>query len=227
MSRTTVFRISVTLAALLSIAWLDPFKDAVSSGNDEYDMKKYNNAKRYYEKAEKYAPGDSDRKKLSFNTGDADYMLESFDNALTGFQEAVQSGDREVQKKAFFNAGNAYLKMGKYREAINSYINALKIDPGYEPAKKNIEYVLKKMSEQDKDKKDKDGNNKDNKKDQDKKKDPGSNKDQKRGQSRDSRRGQNQMSREQVQNILRALQKSQVRREQGPSDERRHLEKNW
>ena len=83
------------------------------------------------------------------------------------------------------------------------------------------------MSEQDKDKKDKDGNNKDNKKDQDKKKDPGSNKDQKRGQSRDSRRGQNQMSREQVQNILRALQKSQVRREQGPSDERRHLEKNW
>jgi len=227
MSRTTVFRISVTLAALLSIAWLDPFKDAVSSGNDEYDMKKYNNAKRYYEKAEKYAPGDSDRKKLSFNTGDADYMLESFDNALTGFQEAVQSGDREVQKKAFFNAGNAYLKMGKYREAINSYINALKIDPGYEPAKKNIEYVLKKMSEQDKDKKDKDGNNKDNKKVQDKKKDPGSNKDQKRGQSRDSRRGQNQMSREQVQNILRALQKSQVRREQGPSDDRRHLEKNW
>lgn len=227
MSRTTVFRISVTLAALLSIAWLDPFKDAVSSGNDEYDMKKYNNAKRYYEKAEKYAPGESDRKKLSFNTGDADYMLESFDNALTGFQEAVQSGDREVQKKAFFNAGNAYLKMGKYREAINSYINALKIDPGYEPAKKNIEYVLKKMSEQDKDKKDKDGNNKDNKKDQDKKKDPGSNKDQKRSQSRDPRRGQNQMSREQVQNILRALQKSQVRREQGPGDERRHLEKNW
>ncbi len=217
----------MTLAALLSIAWLDPFKDAVSSGNDEYELKKYNNAKRYYEKAEKYAPGESDRKKLSFNTGDADYMLESFDNALTGFQEAVQSGDREVQKMAFFNAGNAYLKMGKYREAINSYINALKIDPGYEKAKKNIEYVLKKMSEKDKDKKDKDGDNKDKKKDQDKKNEPGSSKDKNRSQSRDPRQDQNQMSREQVQNILRSLQKSQVRRQKGSSDERRQLEKNW
>ena len=98
MSRTTVFRISVTLAALLSIAWLDPFKDAVSSGNDEYDMKKYNNAKRYYEKAEKYAPGDSDRKKLSFNTGDADYMLESFDNA-DRVRGGRQSGTARCRKR--------------------------------------------------------------------------------------------------------------------------------
>ena len=227
MSRTTALRITVTLAALLSVAWLDPFKDAVSSGNAEYDNKKYNNAKRYYEKAGKYAPGESDKKKLSFNTGDADYMLESFDNALTGFQESVQSGDREVQKMAYFNAGNAYLKMGKYREAINSYINALKIDPGYVKAKKNIEYVLKKMNEKDKDKKDRDGDNKDRKQSQDQKNEPRSDKDKNRSQSRDSRQGQNQMSREQVQNILRSLQNSQVRRQKGSSDERRHLEKNW
>jgi Ca-activated chloride channel homolog len=228
MSGTTALRIALPLAALLSVAWLDPYKDAVSSGNDEYDAKKYNNAKRYYEKAEKYAPGESDKKKLSFNTGDADYMLESYDNALTGFQEAVQSEDKDVQKKAFLNAGNAYLKMGKYREAVNSYVNALKIDPGYDKAKKNIEYLLRKMKEKDKDKKDnKDGNNRDKKKEQDRKNDPRSNKDKNRSQNRDSRQGQNQMNREQVQNILRSLQKSQVQRQKGSSDERRKLEKNW
>jgi Ca-activated chloride channel homolog len=228
MSVPTALRIALPLAALLSVAWLDPYKDAVSSGNDEYDMKKYHNAKRYYQKAEAYAPGEDDKKKLSFNSGDADYMLESYDNALTGFQEAVQSEDRDVQKKAFLNAGNAYLKMKKYREAINSYINALRIDPNYDKAKKNIEYVLNKMKEKDKDKKDdKDGNKQDKKQEQDKKNQPRSRKDKDRSQDREGRQGQNQMSREQVQNILRSLQKSQVRRQKGGGDERRKLEKNW
>ena len=95
MSGTTALRIALPLAALISVAWLDPYKDAVSSGNDEYDLKKYNNAKRYYQKAESYAPGEDDKKKLSFNTGDADYGLESYDNALTGFQELNATFDEQ------------------------------------------------------------------------------------------------------------------------------------
>src|SRR4030042_5886995 len=77
----------IPLAAILSffsIAWLDPFRDAVSSGNREYDRQKFNNAKRYYQKAEEYAPSEDNEKKLSFNTADADYMLEDLDSALTG-----------------------------------------------------------------------------------------------------------------------------------------------
>ena len=108
----------VAIIAISSIAWLDPYRDAVSSGNEEFNKKNYNNAKRYYEKAERYAPAENDKKKLSFNTGDADYMLESYDSALSGYQQAIQSDDRDVQKKAFFNSGNAYLKQKNYREAI-------------------------------------------------------------------------------------------------------------
>lgn len=218
--------------ACVSIAWLDPYRDAVSSGNEEYGQKKYNSAKRYYEKAEQYAPAEDDRKKLSFNSGDADYMLENYDSAISGFQRAIQSDDRDVQKKAFLNSGNAYLKQKNYREAIQAYMNALKIDPDYAKAKKNIEYVLKQMDNRNKQDK-----NKDNKDNKDKKNNDRQNKDKsgqdKKNQNNDRNRQQQQkreggqMNREQVQNILRSLEKSPVRRHKGGSDEKRKLDKNW
>ncbi len=221
----------IIMLALCSIAWLDPYRDAVSSGNEEYGQKKYNNAKRYYEKAEQYAPAEDDRTKLSFNTGDADYMLEDYDGAISGFQRAIQSDDRDVQKKAFLNSGNAYLKQKNYREAIQAYMNALKIDPNYAKAKKNIEYVLKQMdnkNKQDKnkdkkDKKNKDRQNKD-KSGQDKK---NQDNDRNRQQQKKDRQGGGKMNREQVQNILRSLEKSPVRRHKGDGDEKRKLDKNW
>ena len=45
--------------------------------------------------------------------------------------------------------GKAYLKMQKYKDAIDTYIRALKIDHNYMKAKNNLEYLLKKK-EQDK-----------------------------------------------------------------------------
>jgi len=212
--------------AVSSIAWLDPYRDAVSSGNEEFGRQKYNNAKRYYEKAERYAPAENDKKKLSFNTGDADYMLESYDSALSGFQQAIQSDDRDVQKKAFFNSGNAYLKQKNYREAINAYMNALKIDPDYAKAKKNIEYVLKQVDNKNK-QNDKDKKNNKDKDDKQKNRDKSSKGDTNQEKKQNRQQGGSQMNREQVQNILRSLQQSPVRRQKGGGDERRKLEKFW
>lgn len=222
---------AIIICAFLSISWLDPYRDAVSSGNEEFNQKKYNNARRYYDKAERYAPGEDDKKRLAFNRADADFMIEDNDNALTGYQRATQSDDRDVQKKAFFNIGNVYLKQKNYREAINAYMNALKIDPGYDRAKKNIEYVLKHMNKDNKDNKDK-KDNKDNKQDKDR---SGQNKQDKKNQNKnqDGRQGDNKnrtenaMSRDQVKNILRSLQQSPVRRQKGSGDGKRKLEKYW
>lgn len=225
----------VTVLAFSSIAWLDPYRDAVSSGNEQYNQKKYNNAKRYYSKAEQYAPAENDKKKLSFNTGDADFMLEDYDGALSGYQQSIQSDDRDVQKKAFFNSGNAYLKQKNYRDAIQAYMNALKIDPNYARAKKNIEYVLKQMNKNNNQDKNKDNDNKDNKDNKDKQQNKdksgqdnkNQNRDRNRQQGRNDRQSGGRMNRDQVQNILRSLEKSPVRRQKGGSDENRKLEKYW
>ncbi|MBN2077378.1 MAG: tetratricopeptide repeat protein [Spirochaetes bacterium] len=227
----------IIILAFISAAWLDPYRDAVSSGNNEFREKKYNGAKRYYRKAERYAPGQEDRKKLSFNQGDAEYMLEDYEGAVSDFRRALQSEDRDVQKRALFNIGNARMKEGNYREAVEAYINALKIDPDYLPAKKNLEHLLKKKDNKNQDDKNegKDGNRgqqgqnkekKDQKKDAGKKGGKGERNDPGAG-TRDRTRGGQGMNPEQIRNILRSMEKSPVRRQKGSSDERRSLEKNW
>ncbi len=224
--------IIATVALFWSVAWLDPYRDAVSGGNEEFKAKKYNNAKRYYQKAHEHAPGEEERKKLTFNEGDADYMLESYENALASFQQAVQSDDRDVQKKAFFNMGNLYLAQKNYREAIRAYQNALKIDPKYDRPKKNIEYLLK-QKEREKDRKNKQD---DKKKSGDKNsadRDPSRQDRQKPGRQDKQQAGgreqerQGAMNKEQIKNLLRSLQTNPVERKKGGSDERRKLEKNW
>jgi tetratricopeptide (TPR) repeat protein len=214
-------------------AWLDPFRDEVSKGNGEYNDKKYSDARQSYRNAEKYAPGKSDTLKLSFNKGNVDFMSEDYDNALTNYQNSIQSGDKEVQKKAFFNIGNAYMKQGKNKEAIQAFINALKIDPGYEKAKKNIEYILKNKKNQDKDKdKDKNKEGKDEKKDKDKDKKNNPEKDKQKDEKNKQQNGGEKnssanMSREQIKNILESMKNKPVRREKGNKNEAAQHEKFW
>jgi Ca-activated chloride channel family protein len=215
-----------------ALAWLDPYRDAVSKGNERFHEKRYEEARKHYKDARQYAPSENERWKLRFNEGDAEYMQGEYEDAITRFNEALRTGDPAVQKKALFNLGNTYMRMGRYRDAIDSYISALKIDPRYEPAKKNLEYLLK-MEEQ-KQKETRDG--KDGEKRKGNRKEDG-----KRGeQKRDAERRGDQrsdtgmreqkggkMSREQIRNILESMKHKPVRRQQGGRDGRRALEKDW
>lgn len=114
----------------------------MSKGNSEFHNKNYEQSKNHYNSAEKHAPTEEGKNNLAFNRGDADYMAGNYEGAIANYKKALQSGDRDVQKKAFFNLGNTYMKMENNREAVNSFINALKLDPSYDKAKKNLEYLL-------------------------------------------------------------------------------------
>ncbi len=213
--------------SLLTLAWLDPYRDAVTKGNEEFGRKKYRDAKQYYRKAREYAPGDNEQKKLAFNEGDADYMLGDYEAAASGFQRSLQADERDVQKKALFNTGNVFLKQEKYKEAIEAYMNALKIDPRYEAPKKNIEYLLRMKNEREKQKDNKgEGDGKKNKGNdgQDKKKNNGNKNDRSGEAKRNNLSGMNQ---EQIKSILKSMQQNPVQRRKGNSNERRRLEKFW
>jgi Ca-activated chloride channel family protein len=224
------------LAALVMVtpisvtAWLDPFHDAVKRGNEEYGIEKYNNAKRYYAKARGFAPGKDDRNNLAFNVADADYRLEDYESALSGYQQSVQSEDQDVQKKALFNSGNAYMKQANYRAAFQAYENSLRIDPHYVKAKKNIEYLLKQINKKNSQEKEGErGNNRNNRWN----KKSAQREDMQRGgnraigrDGRDSQHAQS-LSREQIKSILRSLEKNRVHRSKGSPGQRRKLDKAW
>jgi Ca-activated chloride channel family protein len=101
--------------------------------------------------------------KLSNNPlmrGTASYKKEDYTKALEEFKHVDGANAR-------YNEGNALAKLEKYKEAINAYDEALKLQPDMEDAKKNkatIEKLLKKKQEQEQKKK-KDSNKNDKKND--------------------------------------------------------------
>jgi len=208
------------LCAFLAAAWINPLHDKVNEGNKAYHDKKYPEAIQKYSEAEQFTGGES-AGKLSFNKGAAEYMAGNYDKAAALFGEAVLSNDMDVQKKSFFNMGNAYLKMNKKKEAFESYKNALKIDPSYMNAKKNIEYLLKKRNDENRqnrnDKSDKDKQNNDGKKD-------GEN-DNESKRKKAQEQNQEQMNMEQLKNLLESMKNKPVRRSKGGS--KRYVEKDW
>lgn len=217
----TVFLI---VFSFLAVSWLDPYRDEVTKGNGKYHDKKYDDAAKHYRDAEKYAPDESEKKKLKFNKGNIDYMTEDYKSAIYDYTQALRSGERNVQKKAFFNMGNTYMRMKKYKEAVDSFISALKIDPNYERAKKNLEYLLKKKRDDNK-KKNKDNKDKNKGGNEDKEKKRDEKDDKKSDKKRDGKKGK--MNREQLRNILETMKNKPVRRKKGEGDGRRFLRKFW
>ena len=133
----------IILTVLVFAAWIDPFKDEVEQGNRSYESKDPKQALEHYKEAEKHAPDDKKKGMLDFNKGDAHYQLGNYDIAADKFKSSISSENPDIQKKALFNMGNTYLKQKKYKEAAESYIKSLEIDPNYDKAKKNLEYLLK------------------------------------------------------------------------------------
>lgn len=221
-----VLRTAVMALCLLFISWLDPYHDRVSEGNSEFKKKNYNAAEEHYRAASRYAPGEKEKSKLHFNLGDTRYMRGEYERAVDDFKKALDSEDREVQKKSLFNAANAYYRKGDYSRAVDAYVGALKIDPDYDPAKKNLEYLLY-APKKDPKKDGQGGANKSDSREGKGGKDRG-------GKDRDRNRAdaggkirKGDISKEQLMNILKSMQEKPVRRERGSSDGRRSLEKSW
>jgi tetratricopeptide (TPR) repeat protein len=156
---------------LIFPAFLDPFADRVNSGNDNYSQGNFPAAEKRYKEAEEYLPLKKMAPDLAFNMGDARFKQGDFDGAIDYYRKALESQDKNVQKKALLNIGNAYLQKNDKKAAADAYMAALKLDPNYEKAKKNLEYIYKKKKDdkqdgQNQQQPDKNGKNKSQQKDQ-------------------------------------------------------------
>ena len=64
------------------------------------------------------------------------------------YEAALQNFGRDQNPAALYNQGNALAKSGKVEEAIKKYEEVLKIVPGHEDAKFNLEYLKKQQQQQ-------------------------------------------------------------------------------
>lgn len=144
MMRTLLATIlAAVLAAPLSA---QSVRSLIDDGNAEYGKEKYTDAEVNYRKAI-----EKDRELIPglFNLGNALHKQGKHDEAMREFGNAAsRSHDGNVRANSMYNIGNSHLRLQQYKEAINAYTEALKINPADADAKYNLSYALEMLRRQ-------------------------------------------------------------------------------
>jgi Ca-activated chloride channel homolog len=133
----------------------------VRQGNELYQQKKYDEAEKKYDEALQKKPNLTEG---IYNKGNVQYQKKDFENAKKQFETAAAlSNSPHVKAKAYHNLGNVFLKEKKYKESVDAYKNALRLNPNDADTKYNLAYAMqmlkqnpsqKQQQKQDKDKDD-------------------------------------------------------------------------
>ena len=203
----------IGIVLLVGTSYGQAWRDSLQSARKAYFTKQYDRAARSYQFAEKALKGKSD---LSAEMGQNDYRKGNYAGATDHFKRSLKKAKLVPNKvQSQYNLGNTYFKQKRYREAIWSYKNTLKMDPFNQEARYNLSQALRKLQQSNKKQKTKDDKTKDNKTKDNKTKDEKTKdkrqKDQnKENQStKDERRNRNSQKRNAADRILDKLQKDE------------------
>lgn len=158
-------RFASVIAGLVLVSGLARGQSArglVKQGNEAYQNERYEEALNAYAKAAEVEP---DSPHIWFNRGSALYRKGEYGKAIDAFEQAaLRSGDPSFEALSKFSQGNAAFRQGLEqqqadpRQALTSvekgarlYQDALKLDPGLNDARHNIEVArltMQKLLEQ-------------------------------------------------------------------------------
>ncbi len=113
----------------------------VQQGTRAYHAGDFDGARQAYEEAARQLPG---RAELDYNLGDVYMKLGRPDDAKRAFQAALGQADDSLRARDYYNLGNALAGLDQKQDAIAAYRQALKVDPHFEPARHNLEVLLRK-----------------------------------------------------------------------------------
>ncbi|MDR1523607.1 MAG: tetratricopeptide repeat protein [Endomicrobium sp.] len=122
------------------------------------NVKDNNKALKYFSKGSFKAASEILNKKVKeipnnndilINSSGADYKLNNFDSAKSKYSKVLSSTMSTKTDKfvAYYDLGNVEFKQGNFSDAVKLYKEALKINPGDNDSKYNLEMALKKLNE--------------------------------------------------------------------------------
>ncbi len=204
----------------------------VHQGNSLYKEKKYDAALGKYQDALLDAP---DSPRIRFNVGNALYQKNTHEKAVETYQKALATGDVRLQSQLYYNVGNGLYRQGKLAESILAYEQALKLNPNDMDAKYNLEFVRNKLKENAKpqqsleqQQQNQEGKENERPQDQNQKPQPQDQRqeDQKASQQQ---RPKQEMSKEEAEQLLNALNENKKQSEQKTSQTAggSYVEKDW
>jgi hypothetical protein len=195
---------------------------ATEEGRGEYGRGSHPQALSAFERAAKARPDDP---AVRFNVADGLYKNGKYDEAAALFRALGADGASPLAGVSRFNLGNSLYQKQDYRGAVQAYRDALRVAPGDESTRRNLELALRALREQEEQQKkqprSQDGRDEQKKKDQQQKPDPKSEPDQKRQQQGQQRpqtpeekaeqrfRQETGMPKERAMQLLDALQQNE------------------
>lgn len=177
-------------------------RKCINSGNKLYAAKDYEGALAEYSKALQANPNSPEalfnascaRMRMAEGLASSDKgMSDSLTNmAEQGFMMVAAMRDRAsgLASSALYNLGNKEFRADEYQKAIGLYIQALRINPDFNAARRNLRIAQLKQQENQDQNQDQD-QNKDQEQDKDKDKDKDQNKDQNQDKNQDQNKDQN------------------------------------
>ena len=138
----------VWICAVLLVATASgqSIRSLVNGGNGLYEKQKFTDAEVNYRKALEKEQG---LVQGHFNLGNSLYKQGKVDESVKEYEQAAATaGEKDTKAYAYYNMGNAHLQGQRYQEAVQSYIQSLKINPSDQDTKYNLSYALEKMKQQ-------------------------------------------------------------------------------
>lgn len=207
----------VLTSALVSItpASGQSVRSLVNGGNDLYGKQKFTDAEVNYRKALEKEQG---LVQGHFNLGNSLYKQGKAEESAKEFEQvAIKAEEKETKAYAYYNMGNSHMQGQRYQEAVQSYIQSLKLNPSDQDAKYNLSYALEKMKQQQEQQKkdDKQDKNKDKQDKKEQNKDKQDNKDQqqdKQQQQQEDKQQQEQQGKQQQPQQEKRMSKADAQR---------------
>ena len=145
--RTAVMALALASALLASslLACGRQTPEANAQGNDAFDAQDYPGAIEAYRLAQESSP---DLPEPFYNSGNAQHRQESYDEALSSYDQAQLNAGDELTGSIHFNRGNVHFNREAYGEAAEAYREVLRLSPDDADAKHNLELALRQMHQE-------------------------------------------------------------------------------
>lgn len=116
----------------------------IQEGEKLYQVGRYEEALQKFKKAETQYPQDP---RLQYNLGNTYYQLKKYEEAqkIFGDIRSKSNANPSLREKTLYNEGNTHYREHHLEEAIQSYEEALKINPADGEARENLEFVKKEL----------------------------------------------------------------------------------
>ncbi|MBL7825058.1 MAG: tetratricopeptide repeat protein [Saprospiraceae bacterium] len=120
---------------------------ALRKGDRKYDREKYQEAEQNYRIA---ADAEFGNPQAVYNLGNALYQQGKWEDAAQRFGQAARDFQTPADRSnAWHNLGNAQMKMNKFKAAVQAYENSLRLRPGNNGTKMNLQMAKKKVKEEE------------------------------------------------------------------------------